>query len=243
MHSEVWGDETARNYDDRHSEMFEAAAVTPTVDLLAELASGGKALEFAIGTGRIALPLADRGVEVSGIELSTPMIDALRAKPGSDRVSVTIGDMSSTTVDASFKLVYLVYNTITNLLTQEAQIACFENAAAHLEPGGFFLIETYVPNLQRLPFGERAVPFDLSDNHIGIDEYDVAEQMLTSHHVHIRPDRVVKTSGRFRYGWPAEYDLMARIAGLRLRDRWADWDRSHFDRWSTGHVSVWEKPA
>ena len=240
MHSDVWTEHDATTYDTDVAEMFEPATLGPALDFLETLATGRRVLEFAVGTGRIALPLADRGVEVAGIELSRPMIDAMRAKPGSDRVPVVHGDMATTRVDGTFGVVYLAFNTITNLLTQDAQVACFENAAAHLEPGGCFVVETFVPALQRLPFGERLVPFDMSDDHIGIDEYDVASQMLVSHHVSVGPRGTTRSSGRFRYAWPAEYDLMARIAGMRLRERWADWHRTPFTNTSTGHVSVWE---
>ena len=240
MHSEVWDDETARTYDDDVAAMSSPAVVGPTVDVLAELAAGGRALEFAVGTGRIAIPLAERGVDVVGIELSRPMIDRLRSKPGSERIRVIHGDMSTTRAHGSFSLVYLVFNTITNLLTQDAQVACFENAAAHLEPGGRFVVETFVPSLQRLPIGVRFVPFEVSDEHIGIDEYDVVDQTLVSHHVVTRPDGVTRSSGRFRYAWPAEYDLMARIAGMELVDRWADWQRRPFTAMSTSHISVWQ---
>lgn len=239
MHSEVWDDVTAQTYDDDVAEMCSPEVVRPTVDLLAELAAGGRALEFAVGTGRIAIPLAERGVDVVGIELSQPMIDQLHSKSGSERVRAIQGDMSTARADGSFSLVYLVFNTITNLLTQDAQVACFENAAAHLEPGGRFVIETFVPSLQRLPVGERLVPFDVSDDHIGIDEYDVANQMLVSHHITTRPRGVARSSGQFRYAWPAEYDLMARIAGMQLSDRWADWQQTPFTAISTSHVSVW----
>lgn len=242
-HSEVWTAAAARTYDADVAAMFAPAALDPVVDVLSELAAGRRALEFAVGTGRVALALADRGVEVAGIELSQPMIDAMRAKPGSERVPVTHGDMTTTRVDGTFGLVYLVFNTITNLLTQDAQVACFENAAAHLGPGGCFVVETFVPALQRLPVGERLVPFEVSPDHIGIDEYDVAEQMLVSHHVDVRPDGVDRSSGRFRYAWPAEYDLMARIAGMHLLHRWGDWHRSPFTSTSTSHVSVWERPG
>jgi hypothetical protein len=242
MHSEVWTADDAATYDDDVAEMFESEALSPAVDFLASAAAGGRALEFAVGSGRVALALADQGVEVVGIELSQAMIEVMQAKPGSDRVPVICGDVASTGVDGTFRLVYLVFNTITNLLTQAAQVACFENAAAHLEPGGYFVIETFVPALQRIPFGERLVPFDVSDDHIGIDEYDIANQMLVSHHVSVRPNGTTRSSGRFRYAWPAEYDLMAQIAGMRLRDRWADWNRSPFASTSTSHVSVWEKP-
>jgi SAM-dependent methyltransferase len=211
----------------------------PTVDVLASLAGDGRALELAIGTGRVALPLCERGVEVHGIELSEAMVAVLRSKPGGGAIPVTIGDMATTRVDGAFRLVYLVYNTIENLLTQDAQVACFRNAAAHLEPGGCFLVEVGVPALRRLPPGETLVPFDVSPTHIGIDEYDVATQYVVSHHTRIRDGVAEVSSGRFRYVWPAELDLMARIAGLSLVDRWSGWDRAPFTSDSTHHVSVW----
>ena len=219
--------------------MGEPAAIDPVVDVLAELAGDGAALEFAIGTGRIALPLAARGVPVAGIDLSEPMVAHLRAKPGGDAIDVTIGDMTTTRVDGSFSVVYLVYNTIGNVTTQNAQVACFENAARHLEPGGCFVVELGVPDLQRLPPGERFVVFDVSDRHAGIDEYDVLTQTLVSHHYYAD----AYGSMPFRYVWPSELDLMARIAGMKLRDRWADWDRSPFTAESRKHVSVWQKTA
>jgi len=242
VHSEIWNDATARTYDDDVIEMASDEVVGPTVDLLTELAAGGRALEFAVGTGRIAIPLGERGVDVVGIELSQPMIDQMRTKPGAADVPVVQGDMTTTRVDGTFSVVYLVFNTITNLLTQDAQVACFRNAAAHLEPGGCFVVETLVPRLQQLPTGERFVPYDVSDHHIGIDEYDVVNQMLVPHHVSTRADGVTRSSGRFRYAWPAEYDLMARIAGMEFGDRWADWHRSPFTATSASHVSVWRMP-
>lgn len=243
MQSEIWTTKDASTYDDDVADMFEPDVLDPAVDFLADLAGVGRVLEFASGSGRVALALADRGLEVTGIELSKPMIDVMKAKAGSERIPVTCGDMTNVRVDGSFGVVYLVFNTITNLLTQDAQVACFENAAAHLEPEGHFVIETFVPALQQIPSGKRLVPFDLSDTHIGIDEYDVATQMLVSHHVSSRPDGVARSRGQFRYGWPAEYDLMARIAGMTLKERWADWDRSPFIDTSTSHISVWQKSA
>jgi SAM-dependent methyltransferase len=240
--AEVWGEDEATHYDDPDDPMFSAAVLGPTVDVLAELTGGGRALELAIGTGRVALPLRERGVEVHGIELSEAMVAALRSKPGGDAIPVTIGDMATTRVDGDFRLVYLVYNTIENLLTQDAQVDCFRNAAAHLETGGHFLIEVEVPALRRLPIGQTLVPFDVSPTHIGIDEYDVATQHLVSHHTHIRDGVAEMSSGRFRYVWPAELDLMARIAGMALVDRWSGWDRAPFTSDSTTHVSVWRKP-
>jgi SAM-dependent methyltransferase len=227
----------AHRYDASLGALGEAAAIDPVVDVLAELAGGGRALELAIGTGRIALPLAARGVRVAGIDLSEPMVAQLRAKPGGDALPVTIGDMTTTRVAGSFRVVYLVFNTIGNLLTQEAQVACFANAAAHLEAGGCFVVELEVPALRRLPPGERYVVFDATESHAGIDEYDVARQLLVSHHYSSHG----YSSMPFRYVWPAELDLMARIAGLRLRERWADWDRSPFTAEGRSHVSVWEK--
>ena len=215
----------AAAYDESSDKMFDRTVVEPTVDFLAELAGDGRALELGIGTGRIALPLAARGVEVHGIDLSRAMIDRLRAKPGGEGIGTTIGDFATTKVDGTFRLAYLVYNTIMNLTTQAAQVACFRNVAAHLEPDGSFVIEVVVPDLQRLPPGERFVVFDRSETHWGIDEYDVANQGLISHHFQIVEGRVDQSSGPFRYVWPAELDLMAQLAGMRLRERWAGWMR------------------
>jgi SAM-dependent methyltransferase len=232
----------AATYDD-DPEMFDIAAVDPVVDFLAELAGDGPALEFAIGTGRIALPLSQRGVSVHGIDMSNAMVAKLRSKPDAEAVGVTIGDISTTTVDGSFALVYLVFNTIMNLTTQAAQVACFRNAAAHLEPGGCFVIEVGIPDLQRLPPGETIHPFHVSESYWGFDEYDIANQGMTSHHLEIVDGRVERLSVPFRYAWPAEYDLMAELAGMRLRERWDDWKREPFTSESRSHVSVWEKPA
>lgn len=244
MHDDgYFGEEIASGYDDPADLMNTAAAIDPAVDCLADLAAGGRALEFAIGTGRIGLPLSRRGVEVHGIELSRAMVERLRAKPGADAIEVTIGDMTSTRVDGSFSLVYLVYNTIGNLTTQAGQVACFRNAAAHLAPGGCFVIEVGVPDLQRLPKGESFLVFDFGERHIGIDEYDVVNQGLISHHYDIRGEEIRGSWGPFRYVWPSELDLMAEMAGLRLRHRWDDWDRQPFTKLSDKHVSVWEKPA
>jgi SAM-dependent methyltransferase len=238
-----FGEPVAAMYDETSDKMFDPAVVDPTVDFLAELAGDGRALELGIGTGRIALPLAARGVEVHGIELSRAMAARLRAKPGGEGIRVTIGDVATAKVDGTFRLAYLVFNTITNLTTQAAQVACFCNVAAHLEPGGRFVIEVGVPDLQRLPPGERFVVFDGSETHWGIDEYDVVNQGLISHHFQVIDGRVEKTSGPFRYVWPAELDLMAELAGMRLRERWAGWKRTPFTSNSRQHVSVWEKPA
>ncbi|MBP2327181.1 SAM-dependent methyltransferase [Kibdelosporangium banguiense] len=215
--------------------------VTPAVDVLEDLADG-PVLEFAVGTGRIAAPLAARGVPVSGIELSQAMAARIASKPGGDSIEVTIGDMTTTRVDGQFSLVYLVFNTINNVTTQDGQVDVFRNAAAHLRPGGLFLVEVGVPNLRRLPPGQDAVPFVVTPGYVGFDQYDVVTQEFTSNHVTVPPDG----KGRFRripfrYVWPAEMDLMARIAGMSLKHRWAGWDRSEFTAESTKHVSVWEK--
>ena len=233
----------AARYDESSAEMFDPAVVDPVIDLLVELAGDGRALELGIGTGRIALPLAAQGVPVHGIELSQAMAARLRAKPGSEDVGVTIGDFSTTTVEGTFSLAYLVFNTISNLTTQAAQVACFRNVAAHLEPGGCFVIEVGVPGLQRLPPGETIRAFHVSDTRWGLDEYDVARQGLTSHHFEIVDGRVERLSVPFRYAWPSEFDLMAELAGLRLRERWSGWKREPFTSDSRKHVSIWEKPA
>lgn len=244
MHDDGLFDErVARRYDTGEVGMFAPEVLGPTVEFLAELAAGRRALELAIGTGRVALPLSERGVDVAGIELSTAMARRLQAKPGGERIPVTIGDMATARADGTFGLVYLVYNTITNLLTQDEQVTCFCNAAAHLEPGGHFVIETFVPSVRRLPPGESLVPFDVSDHHVGVDEYDVVNQRVTSHHYSIDGGRVEVFHTPHRYGWPAEYDLMARIAGLELQERWSDWQRTPFAADSTSHVSVWRKPG
>jgi SAM-dependent methyltransferase len=233
----------AAKYDEDDGEEFDPEVIDQTVGFLADLARGGRALEFGIGTGRIALPLARRGVPVLGIDLSEAMVARLRAKPGGDDIGVTIGDFATTAVEGSFSLVYLVFNTIMNLTTQEAQVACFRNVAAHLEPGGCFVIEVGVPGLQRLPPGETIHAFHVSETRWGLDEYDVAIQGLTSHHFEIVDGRVERVSVPFRYAWPSELDLMAQLAGMSLRERWSGWKREPFTSVSRAHVSVWEKPA
>jgi SAM-dependent methyltransferase len=232
----------AARYDD-DTEIFDPAVVDPVVDLLVELAGDGRALELGIGTGRIALPLAQRGVPVDGIELSKAMAARLRAKPGGEAIGVTIGDFATTTVDGPFSLAYLVFNTIMNLTTQAAQVACFRNVAAHLAPDGCFVIEVGVPGLQRLPPGETIHAFHVSETRWGLDEYDVARQGLTSHHFRLVDGRLERFSVPFRYAWPSELDLMAELAGMRLRERWGGWKREPFTSDSRKHVSVWEKPA
>ena len=235
-----FGEDIAAGYDDPDDPMFAPEAIDPVVDFLAERAAGGRALELGIGTGRIALPLAGRGVAVHGIDLSEEMVERLRAKPGGDRIPVTIGDFATTRVDEAFSLAYVVYNTIQNLTTQDAQVACFENVAAHLEPGGCFVIEVGVPVLT----GEELQIFHHGERHVGIDEYDVANQGLISHHYTRGADGTYTYSwGPFRYVWPSELDLMARIAGLTPRERWSGWKGEPFTSESTKLVGVWEKPG
>jgi SAM-dependent methyltransferase len=232
----------AARYDESEPEMFDPAVIDPTVDFLVQLAGEGRALELAIGTGRIALPLAQRGVPVHGIDMSKPMVAKLHAKPGGEDIGVMIGDFATTTVEGTFSVAYLVFNTIQNLTTQAEQVACFRNVAAHLEPGGCFVIEVGVPSLQRLPPGETIRAFHLSETRWGIDEFDVANQGLISHHFQIVDGRVERNSVPFRYVWPEELDLMAQLAGLSLRERWSGWKREPFTSESRKHVSVWEKP-
>ena len=241
MPEDYFGEPVAAEYDNTSADMFDSAVVDPAVDFLAELAGDGAALELGIGTGRIALPLAERGVRVHGIDLSEAMVARLRAKQGGDEIPVAIGDFARTRVDGAFAVAYLVFNTIMNLTSQDEQVACFENAASHLEPGGCFVIEVMVPALRLLPPGERFVVFNLSEDHVGIDEYDVAEQGLSSHHISPAGGAWERSSMPFRYVWPAELDLMARLAGMTLRERWSGWRREPFTNESTKHVSVWQK--
>ena len=244
MHHDHFGGDVAARYDESSGSMFDPEVLGPTVDLLAELAGDGAALELAVGTGRVALPLAERGVPVSGIELSPDMAEQLHAKDHERLIEVTIGDMATTRVDGRFRLVYLVFNTIGNLTTQEQQVACFANAAAHLEPSGCFLIEVGVPDLRRLPPGEDARVFSHAAGYVGYDRYiDLVTQQAMSHHFLADGSGVRELRTPFRYVWPSELDLMAALAGLSLRDRWAGWDRSPFTGESTSHVSVWEKTA
>jgi SAM-dependent methyltransferase len=237
-----FGEQVAARYDD-DPEMFDPAVVGPTVDFLAGLAGDGPVLELGIGTGRIALPLARRGVSVHGIDLSEAMVARLRAKPGAEEIGVTMGDFATTVIEGTFSLAYLVFNTIMNLTTQDEQVACFQNVAAHLEPGGCFVIEVTVPGLQRLPPGETFQPFTVTPTRLGFDEYNIAEQGVVSHHYAFGDGSFTVNSVPFRYVWPAELDLMARIAGLTLRERWSGWQQEPFTSDSTEHVSVWEKPA
>lgn len=234
---------TAEHYDAGSPEMFAPEVLGPTVDLLAGLAADGPALELAIGTGRVALPLRERGVDVYGIDLSPDMVAQLLSKPGGTEIEVTIGDFATGSVGpkGEFTLTYLVFNTIGNVTTQDAQVATFENAATHLRVGGTFVIETGVPDLQRVVPGETDHVFHRDEDHIGVDEHDVVTQRLVSHHYNRVGEHYELVSVPFRYVWPSELDLMARIAGMRLRDRWAGWSREPFTAESRSHVSVWEK--
>jgi SAM-dependent methyltransferase len=236
-----FGEAIAEHYDADAAGMFRDGVVEPAVDVLAGLAGSGRALELGVGTGRIALSLAARGVPVHGVDLSRAMVARLRAKPGADAVTTTIGDFATTRVPGTFSVAYLVFNTIGNLTTQDAQVACFGNAAAHLEPGGCFVVEVGVPELRRLPPGQSVIPFRVGDTGWAYDVYDVATQSMSSNYVTVDGDRGTFRSIPFRYVWPAELDLMARIAGMRLRDRWEDWERTPFTAESRSHVSVWEK--
>ena len=241
MHDDGFFDEAVAATYDNDDAISAPEVVDPIVDLLVELADGGRALEFAIGTGRLALPLSARGVDVEGIELSRAMVSRLRAKRGGERLPVAIGDMATIRTEGGFSLVYLAFNTINNLTTQDAQVACFQNAAAHLKPGGVFLVEVGVPPLQRLPVGERLVAFACSDTHWGIDEFDVVTQEFSSHHIQLRDGETQKLSVPFRYVWPAELDLMARLAGMTPKHRWGGWKKQPFTSVSRKHVSVWQK--
>ena len=231
----------AQTYEAKWPELNESAVIEPVVTFLAGLAGTGAALELGIGTGRIALPLNRTGVRVHGIELSPAMVAALRTKPGATDIGVTIGDFASTAVDGTYALAYLVRNTIMNLTTQEEQVACFRNVAAHLEPGGHFVIEVMVPELRRLPPGETYRAFTVTPTHLGFEEYDLATQNSVSHHYWVVGGRMETMSAPFRYVWPSELDLMARLAGMRLRERWHNWEREPFTGESRQHVSVWEK--
>ena len=232
----------AKNYD-LAPDIFDPVLVDAAVDFLADLATGGAALELGIGTGRIALPLTRRGISVHGIELSPAMVAELQAKPGAVDIGVTIGDFAETRVDGTFRLVYLVYNTITNLTTQDEQVECFLNVARHLEPGGLFVIELEVPPLQRLPPGENVRAFTVNPPHLGFDEIDVVTQKGVSHHYWVGDNKAWVNSMPYRFVWPSELDLMARIAGMTLHERWGDWNREPFTATSGKHISVWEKSS
>jgi Methyltransferase domain len=236
-----FGEHIAARYDKHSGQMFDPAVVGPAVDTLAEFAGDGAALEFAIGTGRIALPLSER-VRIAGMDNSAAMLDRLREKPGADRIEAVVGDMAATRVDGEFSLVYLVFNTIFNLVTQDGQVACFENAAAHLGSGGRFVIEARVPELQRLPLGQTVLPWRADPDGMSYYVYDTVTQHLGGRHYEFEDGRVVSNPIEMRYVWPAELDLMARLAGLRLEHRWAGWRREPFTALSPSHVSVYVKP-
>lgn len=242
MGSITWGPELAEVYDATYAAQFESSVVRPMVDLLSDLAKGGRALEFAVGTGRVALPLSARGVAVHGTELSSHMAERMRAKPGAEAVPVSIGDMTGTRVPGTFALVYLVANSLMNVTTQDDQLAVFANAAAHLEPGGCFVVEVIVPQLRRVPPGEVARVFTLEPHHVGVETFDdLVGQVAWSHHWMEVGGRLVRHSAPYRYVWPSELDLMARLAGLRTTDRWAGWQRETFTSDSACQVAVFEK--
>jgi len=237
----LWGEDTARSYDTPGTGMFAPEVLGPTVDRLASLAAGGAALEFAIGTGRVGVPLSERGVPVTGIEMSSAMLDQLRAKAD---IPVVVGDMATATAPGKFSLVYLVYNTISNLLTQDEQVACFRNAARHLQPGGCFVIELWVPELRKLPPGQTAVVWHNEPGYIGLDTYDVLNQQVVSHHFHFDGGTEARLfRSPHRYIWPAELDLMARVAGFTLESRHADWSGTPFTADARSHVSVYRLPS
>jgi SAM-dependent methyltransferase len=236
-HFDQW---MAQRYEVLWPELFDPAVLEPTVDFLADLARAGPALEFGVGTGRVALPLSRRGIRVHGIELSPAMVAQLQTQPGASDITITIGDFATAKVQETFSLVYLLRNTITNLTTQDEQVESFRNAAAHLEPGGCFLIENYIPELRRLPPGETIRIFSSTPNHVGLEEYDVAKQIAISHHYWMIEGELKTFSTQHRYLWPSELDLMARLAGLSLRERWSNWQREPFTSESRNHISVWE---
>ena len=241
--SDLWDERTAAAYDEESAEMFAPEVLDPAVALLAELAGAGRPSSSAIGTGRVAIPLHQRGVPVSGIELSPHMVVELRRKVDDSTIPVALGDMATTVVPGSFTLVYVVWNSISNVRTQSEQVAVFANAARHLAPGGRFVVELWIPPLRRLPPGQLAAPFDVSEGHLGFDTYDLVTQQCTSHHYQrLAGGEVTYSAGNHRYIWPSECDLMARLAGLELEDRYADWRGSPFTSDSEGHVSVWRKP-
>ena len=245
MHQEeIWDAHTAQHYDTPGTGMFAPETLGPAVDRLATLAGDGAALEFAVGTGRVALPLAERGVPVTGIELSRPMIDQLRTKADAATLPVIEGDMATAVAPGEFTLVYLVYNTVSNLLSQAEQVACFRNAARHLVPGGRFVIELWVPELRQLPPGREATAWHSEPGYLGVDTYDLLHQRVVSHHFRFGDGRQAELfRSPHRYIWPAEMDLMAQLAGLELESRHADWAGAEFTAESRSHVSVYRLPA
>ncbi|WP_413755473.1 class I SAM-dependent methyltransferase [Streptomyces sp. MMBL 11-3] len=242
--AEIWNADVARRYDTPGTGMFAPETLGPTVDRLAHLAEGAAALEFAVGTGRVAVPLAARGVPVTGIELSPAMVEQLRGKADESAIPVVMGDMAAATAPGTYGLVYLVYNTLSNLLTQDEQVACFRNAARHLGPGGRFVIELWVPELRKLPPGQDATVWRTDDGYIGLDTYDVLHQRVVSHHFEFDDsERAQLFRSPHRYVWPAELDLMAQLAGFRLESRHADWEGAAFTAASRSHVSVYRLPS
>ncbi|HQR26057.1 MAG TPA: class I SAM-dependent methyltransferase [Nocardioides sp.] len=240
--SDLWDAQTAERYDEDSAFMFAPEVLGPAVAFLSALAGDGPVLEFAIGTGRVAIPLVERGVPVSGIDLSQPMVDQLRSKCRD--IPVVVGDMATSAIPGQFSLVYLVWNGLGNLRTQAAQVACFRNAARHLAPGGRFVIELWIPGIRRLPPGQVAVPFHVGEHHVGLDTFDLTTQQGTSHHYRRHPDGTVTYgASNFRYVWPAECDLMAQLAGMELESRLAGWSGDPFTNDSESHVSVWRKPG
>lgn len=236
---EYFGEDIAARYDE--GEASDPSQVRPVVDLLAQLVGDGRAVEFAVGTGRIALPLAARGIPVAGMDASAAMLARLHAKPGAERVDAVLGDMRTTRLPGAFRLAYLVFNTINNITSQDGQVECFVNAAAHLQSGGCFVVEVSVPDLRRLPPGQTAVPFRVDPDRLGFDTYDTVTQEMWSHHYWHGCNGIESASLPFRYVWPSELDLMARIAGLQLGERWAGWQREPYTADSRSHVSIYEK--
>jgi SAM-dependent methyltransferase len=242
MPHNIFTGHVAVSYDRESPDMYDPHVLEPAVNFLADTAKHGPILELGIGTGRVALPLSQRGLEVSGIDISSDMLAELHRKPGSESIVTMVGDFATTTMPGTFALVYLVYNTISNLTTQAEQVACFQNAAQHLDPGGRFVIELWIPDLQRFPPGLPALPFTITPSHVGFDEMDISTQLGVSHHYFFDGDHVTRFDCPYRYVWPSELDLMAQMAGLTLDERWADWDRSPFTSDSRKHISVWSRP-
>ncbi|GAA1490066.1 class I SAM-dependent methyltransferase [Brachybacterium sacelli] len=246
--SRLWDAHAAAEYDTPGKGMFAPEVLGPTVEVLRDLAAGGAALELAVGTGRVAIPLREAGVEVTGIELSEAMIARLREKADPAALPVVAGDMTTASAGEGFSLVYLVFNTIGNVLTQEQQVECFRNAARHLAPGGCFVIELTVPDLRSLTPGTGGTLEHSERGYLLVDTYDTLAQILVSHHLRFDPrvdgsreasiDRTPQ-----RYVWPAELDLMAQLAGFTRESRWAGWDRSEFTADSRSHVSVYRLPT
>ena len=243
MPQNIFTGSIAEGYDTWSTDMFSPVVLKPMVRFLAEAAGEGAALEFGIGTGRVALPLSQQGTEVQGIDISADMIRQLRAKPGSESIFTVTGDFTTVTMPRKFSLVYLVFNVISNLTTQQEQVECFRNAARHLVRGGCVVVELWIPDLRRFPPGAIAIPFDVSSSHIGFDVLDIATQTGTSHHCFIDRHQVATFDSPYRYVWPSELDLMAQLAGLTLDERWSDWDRSPFTGESRKHVSVYRYPG